>query len=224
MLWGGRFKEPLDEKALRFSSSLKIDINLIIEDIEGSIAHAEMLSKAGIISSAESEKIIGGLNLIRSDWEGSKWSPDENKFEDIHSAVEARLYEIIGETAGKLHTGRSRNDQVATDIKLWIRKAAGAVNVQISNLQLTLLEIASKHTDDIIPGYTHLQRAQPVSIAFHLLAYFEMLERDKSRFDFARNASGESPLGSGALAGSTLPLDRDFTSDKLGFQKPTANI
>ncbi len=223
MLWGGRFKEQLNEKALRFSSSLKVDINLILEDIEGSIAHASMLSKTGIISAVESKKIIDGLEKTRSDWENRKWVPDPDKFEDIHSAVEARLFEIIGETAGKLHTGRSRNDQIATDIKLWIRNASLSVVETITKLQSGLLELASKHTDSIIPGYTHLQRAQPVSLAFHLLAYFEMLERDKTRFNFVRNSSNESPLGSGALAGSTLPLDRDFTAGQLGFDKITEN-
>ena len=223
MLWGGRFKEQLNEKALRFSSSLKVDINLILEDIEGSKAHAGMLSKVGIISANEAENIIAGLDKIKDDWLSKTWAPDESKFEDIHSAVEARLYEIIGETAGKLHTGRSRNDQVATDIKLWIKNASYAVLEQIKNLQLTLLNISEEHTETIISGYTHLQRAQPVSLAFHMLAYFEMLERDKTRFQFVIKASDESPLGSSALAGSTLPLDRNYTSAFLGFNKPTEN-
>ena len=223
MLWGGRFKEQLNNNALRFSSSLKVDINLIIEDIEGSIAHARMLSKVGIISPEESQVIIDGLSKIKSDWENNAWIPDAGKFEDIHSAVESRLFEIIGETAGKLHTGRSRNDQIATDIKLWIRKASSAVFDNIKNLQLTFLSIAQEHTETLIPGYTHLQRAQPISLAFHLLAYVEMFERDKSRFIFVKDSSDESPLGAGALAGSTLPLDRDYTSSLLGFKEPTGN-
>jgi argininosuccinate lyase len=223
MLWGGRFKERLNSEALSFSSSLKQDINLILEDIEGSIAHAEMLSKVNLISKAESEKIVSGLEAIRKEWENKSWLPDENKFEDIHSAVETKLFELIGDTAGKLHTGRSRNDQVATDIILWIKKACDQINSSINTLQKTFLEISNEHTETLIPGYTHLQRAQPISLAFHLLAYVEMLERDKSRFSFVKNSLTQSPLGSGALAGSTLPLDREFTSKKLGFDSPTGN-
>ncbi len=223
MLWGGRFKGQLGDKALRFSSSLKTDVLLIAEDIEGSIAHAAMLSETGIIPSVDCEKIIEGLKKIKSEWENGIWVTDDTRFEDIHSAVEARLYELIGESAGKLHTGRSRNDQIATDVRLWVKKAAQQLKQDIKNLQIVMLDIAQKHTETIIPGYTHMQRAQPVSLAFHFLAYFEMFERDKTRLDFVIRSSNKSPLGSGALAGSTLPLNRNLTRDKLGFEKITEN-
>jgi argininosuccinate lyase len=223
MLWGGRFKENLDSKALRFSSSLKFDINLLSEDIEGSIAHAEMLAAVNIISHEEKNKIVEGLKKIEDDWKANAWTPDPEKYEDVHSAVESKLFELIGDTAGKLHTGRSRNDQVATDLTLWIRKNSSLVQELLTEFQITLLELSSANTETIIPGYTHFQRAQPVSLAFHLLAYIEMLERDKSRFSFVKEAVNQSPLGSGALAGSTLPLDRNLTSKKLGYTKPAGN-
>ncbi len=223
MLWGGRFQEELNAKALKFSSSLKVDINLIEEDISGSKAHALMLAKVKIISKNEAQKIVSGLEKILKEWKNKTWNPDPEKFEDIHSAIESKLFELIGDTAGKLHTGRSRNDQVATDLRLWIKKACDELTKLAKDLQLTLLKIADKNTGTIIPGYTHLQRAQPVSLAFHLLAYVEMLERDKDRFIFVKKSADFSPLGSGALAGSTLPLDRNFTSRQLGFKAPTAN-
>ncbi len=223
MLWGGRFKESLNLKALKFSSSLNVDINLIEEDIEGSIAHAAMLSKTGIISPEESEKIINGLLQIKNEWENNSWKPDENEFEDIHSAVETKLFNIIGDSAGKLHTGRSRNDQVATDLILWTKNACTLLEQTLTNIQKTFIDISSNHTETIITGYTHLQRAQPISLAFHLLAYVEMFQRDKKRFNILKVSLNESPLGSGALAGSTLPLDRNFTTEKLGFDSPSAN-
>jgi argininosuccinate lyase len=223
MLWGSRFKEKLNTKALKFSSSLSIDIELFEEDILVSQVHSEMLYKIGLITKQEQKKIISGLLQIKNEFHTSKWKPNPNKFEDIHSAIESRLFEIIGGTAGKLHTGRSRNDQVATDTKLWAKKAAKDLMKNIQSFQKSLLNISERNINTIIPGYTHLQRAQPISFAFHLLAYIEMLERDKKRFLFVKNESDESPLGSGALAGSTLPLDRDFTAKKLGFKEPTRN-
>ncbi len=223
MLWGGRFKEMLDKKALNFSSSLKYDINLLHEDIEGSIAHAQMLSSINILTKGEAQKIISGLKQISEEWENKSWQADPDKFEDVHSAVESRLYELIGETAGKLHTGRSRNDQVALDLTLWVKKRCSLIINLIIEFQKTLLEKSSLHLNTLIPGYTHLQRAQPISLAFHLLAYVEMLERDKTRFEFLKNNLSQSPLGSGALAGSTLPLDRNLTAEKLGFDSPTGN-
>ena len=223
MLWGGRFNGGLNSDALKFSSSLNVDINLILEDIEGSIAHAEMLSKIGIITQEESTILVEGLLKIRSEWELDRWKPSENEFEDIHSAVESRLFELIGDTAGKLHTGRSRNDQVATDLILWTKKACNYLIASLKEIQKSFIEIASSHTETVIPGYTHLQRAQPISLAFHLLAYVEMFERDINRLYFIFESLSESPLGSGALAGSTLPLDRDFTSEKLGFASPSGN-
>lgn len=223
MLWGGRFKKELHPKALKFSSSLSIDIELILEDIEGSKAHAEMLAKIKILTHAEEKEILRGLAQIENEWKAGNWNPDPEKFEDIHSAIESQLYELIGETAGKLHTGRSRNDQVALDLKLWVRKKTDVLKELIKNLQSTLVELSSENIETVIPGYTHLQRAQPVSLAFHFLAYVEMLERDLSRLSFVKSSLNTSPLGSGALAGSTLPLDRDFTSAKLGFDSPSQN-
>ena len=223
MLWGGRFKEGLSSKALKFSSSLNVDINLIEEDIAGSKAHVLMLAKVKLISRVDSKKIVSGLDKILKEWQDKKWNPDPEKFEDIHSAIESRLFKLIGDTAGKLHTGRSRNDQIATDLKLWIKKACDNTHQYLNDLQITLLKIAEKNIETIIPGYTHLQRAQPISLAFHLLSYVEMFERDKKRILFVKESSNLSPLGSGALAGSTLPLDRDFTSKQLGFKGPTSN-
>jgi argininosuccinate lyase len=223
MLWGGRFKKSLNKEAFIFSSSLSFDIALIEEDITGSIAHAEMLAKVGIITSQEYNDINTGLVKIMSEYTDRIWIPDAGIYEDVHSAVESRLTELIGDTAGKLHTGRSRNDQIATDLKLWTKNKCDEIIKLITVTQRTFLELAFDNKETVIPGYTHLQRAQPVSFAFHLLAYIEMFERDKKRFGFVKELLNESPLGSGALAGSTLPLDRDFTSHKLGFSKPTNN-
>ncbi len=223
MLWGGRFKREFDKQALKFSSSLNFDINLFDEDILVSLVHSEMLSKVELITKEEFEKIKTGLNQISEGYKSGSWKPDPEKFEDIHSAIESKLNELIGETAGKLHTGRSRNDQVATDERLWIKKTISFLEENIASFQKTLVALVEKNINTIIPGYTHLQRAQPVSFAFHLLAYVEMLQRDKNRFEFVKNEADESPLGSGALAGSTLPLDRKFVSEKLGFKQPTQN-
>src|SRR5690606_14574618 len=192
MLWGGRFSKNLDPYALSFSSSLSFDINFAAEDIEGSIAHAEMLGKTGIIPEADSQLITDGLNKISKEIHEQSWKPDAEKFEDIHSAIEARLYELIGETAGKLHTGRSRNDQVSTDLRLWVKKRCGNIISLLHEVQKTFLELAEDNINTIIPGYTHLQRAQPVSFAHHLLAYIEMLERDKQRFSIIKKLSDES--------------------------------
>lgn len=223
MLWGSRFKEKLNQTAMDFSSSLPFDIILTEEDILVNKAHAEMLADAGIISQEDADKIIDGLNIISKEFAGGNWKPEAGKFEDIHSAVEARLYELIGDTAGKLHTGRSRNDQVATDLRLWIKKSVQKIITDIGNFQSALINIAEDNLETIIPGYTHLQRAQPVSLAFHLLSYIEMLERDKQRFHFVLEQADVSPLGAGSLAGSTLPIDPEFTSWKLGFNKHFSN-
>lgn len=223
MLWGGRFGGKLNSDALKFSSSLRFDINLINEDIDGSLAHAAMLKDAGLITGEELRKISDGLNQIKKEFNENEWVLSEDEYEDVHSAVESRLKELIGEAAGKLHTGRSRNDQVATDMRLWIKKSAPALQQANKKLQQTLVNIASDNVNTIIPGYTHLQRAQPVSLAFHLLAYVEMFERDITRLRNVYKEADISPLGSGALAGSTLPLDREFTKDKLKFGSITNN-
>ncbi|MGE5352686.1 MAG: argininosuccinate lyase [Acidobacteriota bacterium] len=223
MLWGGRFKDKLDQAAMKFSSSLSFDKTLALEDIQGSKAHAEMLCTIGILTEAEYTQITNGLGLIEAEWIAGSWKPDENVFEDIHSAIEARLGEIIGTPAGKLHTGRSRNDQIATAMRLWVKKACSEVLKNLRLFQSSLLELASAHTETVIPGYTHLQRAQPISFAFHLLAYVEMLQRDIDRFEFAFEEANKLPLGSGALAGSTLPLDRNLTARLLEFEEPCRN-
>ncbi len=223
MLWGGRFKKKLNNDAMEFSSSLSFDINLLEEDIKVSIAHAEMLGNIGIISEAESKDLVKGLNEILNEGIAGRWDPDALVFEDIHSAVESRLFELIGETAGKLHTGRSRNDQVATGFRLWIKKGIKNLSEQIIELQKILIKVSEDNTETIMPGYTHLQRAQPISLAFHFLAYVEMMERSKKRLQFVLEETDRSPLGSGALAGSTLPLDSEYTSKKLGFSAPSSN-
>lgn len=223
MLWGGRFKERLSEEAMQFSSSLHIDINLIEEDLLVSKVHAEMLGKVKIITDEEAEKIINGLNIIGEQFNKGTWKPETGKYEDIHSAIEAKLFELIGDTAGKLHTGRSRNDQAVTDLRLWIKKSIKELLSAIKNLQTIFLNKAEENINTIIPGYTHLQRAQPVSFAFHLLAYVEMFERDKQRLGFVYNEADVSPLGCCALAGSTLSLDREFTAEKLGFGEVSSN-
>ncbi len=223
MLWGGRFEDALDKAAMSFSSSLSFDKLLIEEEIIVSKAHAKMLAKVGIINEDESQTIIDGLDAILLKWKEGNLEIDETKFEDIHSAVEAFLFELIGDTAGKLHSGRSRNDQIATIERLWVIKSSKEIINQIKEFILVLLDQAEQHVETIIPGYTHLQRAQPVSFAFHLLAYVEMLKRDFDRFENVIKECDECPMGSAALAGSTLPLDREFIAKELGFSKPTEN-
>jgi len=223
MLWGGRFKEEFDNDALRFSSSIDFDINLIVEDLFVSKAHAEMLLKVGLISEEEANEIFTGLSQISVNFLEGNWKPSKEQYEDIHSAVEAELTNLIGTSAAKLHTGRSRNDQVATGMRLWVKKALKNIYVELANLQKVLVELSSENIETIIPGYTHLQRAQPVSLAHHFLAYVEMLERDKKRVQFVIDETDVSPLGCGALAGSTLPLDNFYSSEKLGFKTPSNN-
>lgn len=223
MLWGSRFKKKLNNEALSFSSSLQVDIRLYEYDILVSIAHAKMLEHIGILSSNELKIILDGLQKVKSEIESDSWSPDISEFEDIHSAIETRLTYHIGETGEKIHTGRSRNDQVVTGVRLWQKDAIVQLNAGIKSLQKILTNIAEKHVNTIIPGYTHLQRAQPISLGFHLLAYVEMLERSKERLNFVFIETDKCPLGCGALAGSTLPLDREFTAKELGFSSITQN-
>jgi argininosuccinate lyase len=223
MLWGGRFEEEPDKIALEYSSSLKEDILLIKEEILCGKAYAEMLYGIGIISSKELNSIIDALSDIESEYNNDLWNPDPKVFEDIHSAIEARLYELLGETAGKLRAGRSRNDQVVTSLRMWSKKSAVEIIHLLTNLQSSFIKTAENNVETIIPGYTHLQHAQPVSLAHHLLAYVEMFERDKERFSFVIDESDSMPLGSGALAGSTLPLNINSLKEKLGFHKPCNN-
>ncbi|MDR3666353.1 MAG: argininosuccinate lyase [Ignavibacteriaceae bacterium] len=217
MLWGGRFEEEPDRIAFEFSSSLKEDILLIKEEILCGKAYAEMLCRIGIITNIELNSITEALSSIQSEYDNKLWNPDPKVFEDIHSAIETRLYELLGETAGKLRAGRSRNDQVVTSVRMWTKKSAVNIINLLSNLQNSFIKTAELHVETIIPGYTHLQHAQPVSLAHHLLAYIEMFERDKERFSSVINSADNMPLGSGALAGSTLPLDTNYLKEKLGF-------
>jgi argininosuccinate lyase len=221
-LWGGRFDKELDQKAAEFSASVDVDQRLALADIRGSIAHARMLGRQGIIAAAEADKITAGLQtLARRIEEGAfTWDPAK---EDVHMNIESALIESIGETGGRLHTGRSRNDQVVTDMRLWTREACWASSRRIEELLAVLFTRASQTIDLLLPGYTHLQRAQPVRLAHHLLAWCEMLERDRARLLDAAKRMNLSPLGSGALSGTTYPLDRPACAAELGFDGVTHN-
>lgn len=223
MLWGSRFSEDLSDEMLKFTSSISVDINLFYEDIKVSKAHAKMLNKIGILSQDELNRITKGLSSIEQEYSEGSWIPSDQKYEDIHSAVEHKLKEKIGEAADKLHTGRSRNDQVATDFRLWIKDKCNIIIDELKIFQRKLISIAEDHIETIIPGYTHLQRAQPVSLAFHLLAYVEMAERSIKRFEFVLEEADICPLGSGSMAGSTILLDREFTAKELGFSVISKN-
>lgn len=205
-----------------FTQSLHYDRRLYREDIAGSMSHARMLGRQGIIESDEAAKIVEGLAQIEQEIISGQfvWKPE---LEDIHMNVESRLHEIIGETAGRLHTARSRNDQVATDTRLWVKAAATEAAVALRKLQRALLAKAEQHTDTILPGYTHMQRGQPVVFGHHLLAYFEMFDRDVARFTAARDSADVMTLGSGAMAGSPYPLDRESVAEELGFSAISAN-
>lgn len=223
MLWGSRFEKKFDDTAMEFSSSLSFDINLIEWDIKVSKAHANMLCKIGILTTDENEKIQQALDIILFKHNDKTWIPDAAKFEDIHSAIEHELTNIIGSIGKKLHTARSRNDQVITDVRLWIKNSSQLLLTSLSKLQISLVKLAEPNTKTLMPGYTHLQRAQPISLAFHLLAYVEMLERDKKRILFSFNEADECILGSGALAGSTIELDRKMVAEQLNFNSVSQN-
>ncbi|HTE21355.1 MAG TPA: argininosuccinate lyase, partial [Armatimonadota bacterium] len=213
-LWGGRFEKGPDETIAAFTHSLPFDQRMAGQDIRGSIAHCRMLGRTGIISTEEAALIERGLRAILDDLADS--GPLSGA-EDIHSWVEGRLREKIGPTAGKLHTARSRNDQVATDTRLYLREAAEALDAQLHALQHALLDHARPHTETVLPGYTHMQHAQPVVLAHHLLAYFWMLQRDRGRLHDWRKRANILPLGAGALAGSPYPVDRRSVAEELGF-------
>mgnify|MGYP006420284209 FL=1 len=221
-IWGGRFKESTDTLMETFSASISFDKRLYACDIEGSIAHCKMLARSKIISSTESQKIQKGLKRILKECDEGRFEFSE-KLEDIHMNIESRLKEIIGPTAGKLHTARSRNDQVCLDIRLYLRNEVDETIEEINSLCKTLVNIAKKNVDRIIPGYTHLQRAQPVLLSHHLLAYVEMLLRDKDRFLDARKRINIMPLGSAALAGTNFPIDRRYTAKLLNFPEVSHN-
>ena len=221
-MWGGRFSSSPSELMEEFNSSIQFDKLLYVEDIDGSIAHSEMLSKQKIISKNEFLSIKSGLEQIRKEISNNEFN-FSTKLEDIHMNIENRLVEIIGDIGKKLHTARSRNDQVATDIKLWLRKKIDHIELRLKNLQRTLIEKSEIYYDIFMPGYTHLQVGQPVTFGHHLLAYVEMLGRDRGRLLDCRKRMNELPLGSAALAGTSYPIDRQFVADKLGFNKPTEN-
>lgn len=221
-LWGGHFDKGPSEIMQQINQSISFDRKLSDYDIEGSIAHALMLAKKKIITPHESKSIIRGLKQIQKEIFRGKFQ-FKTELEDIHMNIEARLHDIIGDAAGKLHTARSRNDQVATDFRLYVRDALDSVNFALKNLQKVLIDRAKEHYDTIMPGFTHLQTAQPVTLGHHLMAYVEMFGRDRSRVQDARKRMNECPLGSAALAGTSFPLDRKITAKTLGFDAPTAN-
>ena len=221
-MWGGRFKRGPGAIMEEINASIDFDKRLAAHDLMGSDAHASMLAAQRIIEKADADAIRKGLAAIKREIERGKF-PFRREFEDIHMNVEARLSELIGEAAGRLHTARSRNDQVATDFRLFVREACGRADAGLAELQQALLKKAERHIDTIMPGFTHLQPAQPVSFAHHCLAYVEMLARDRSRFSDAMKRLNESPLGAGALAGTSYPIDRRMTAKALGFDAPMRN-
>ena len=221
-LWGGRFTKETDQLVYDFNASIRFDRRLYAEDIRGSIAHVMMLARQNILTEAEKEDIIEGLEGILSDVENGKL-PISEKYEDIHSFVEATLIERIGEPGKKLHTGRSRNDQVALDMKMYVRSEVRKLDDLLRDLLQVLLSTMEENLETYMPGFTHLQKAQPVTLAHHLGAYFEMFKRDHERLMDLEERMNTCPLGSGALAGTTYPLDRQYTASLLGFDGPTLN-
>ena len=221
-IWGGRFASGPSQLMQDINASISYDQRLYRQDIAGSKAHATMLAACGIITTADCEAIHTGLAQIASEIEEGAFAFSA-ALEDIHMNIESRLAELIGEPARRLHTARSRNDQVATDFKLWVRDALDAVDLALADMQAAILEKAETYADTIMPGFTHLQTAQPVTFGFHLLAYVEMLGRDRGRFADARARLNESPLGAAALAGTSFPTDRHMTAAALGFDRPSAN-
>lgn len=220
--WGGRFSEATDAFVQRFTASVEFDQRMYAQDIQGSVAHATMLAKVGVLTEQERDDIIQGLTEIKADIEAGnfEWSIE---LEDVHMNIEAALTKKIGITGKKLHTGRSRNDQVATDIRLYMRDEIDHLSSEITRLQSGLIELAEKEADTIMPGFTHLQTAQPVTFGHHLLAWNEMLERDYARLQDCRKRTNIMPLGAAALAGTTYPIDREMTAELLGFDAPTEN-
>ncbi|MCB2114014.1 MAG: argininosuccinate lyase [Parvularculaceae bacterium] len=221
-MWGGRFERGPAAIMEEINASIDIDRRLWREDIEGSKAHSAMLAAAKIITQADAQAIRGGLDRIAAEIEAGEFVFSK-RLEDIHMNIEARLKELIGEPASRLHTARSRNDQVATDFRLFVRRACDELAAAVETLQKALVAKAEKHAGAVMPGYTHLQTAQPVTYGHHCLAYVEMLERDRTRFLDARKRMNECPLGAAALAGVPYPIDRDMTAKTLGFDRPTAN-
>ncbi|HMJ54822.1 MAG TPA: argininosuccinate lyase [Polyangiaceae bacterium] len=220
--WGGRFSGTLEGAMLRLSASVEVDSALAEDDIRGSMAHARALGRAGLLTTPELEQMLKGLEQVLAEVESGAmvW---KNELEDVHMNVEARLIELIGPLGGKLHTGRSRNDQVATDLRLWARRAAADIMAGIDHLCRVLLDRADEHVTTLLPGYTHLQRAQPMRLAHHFLAWFERLRRDRGRVGDAARRMNELPLGAGAIAGTTFDIDRHALAKELDFDRPMAN-
>ncbi|HFI0302419.1 TPA: argininosuccinate lyase [Streptococcus suis] len=221
-LWGGRFEASLEEWVEEFGASIRFDQKLAKYDIQGSLAHVQMLGATGVISLEEAQSIQAGLEELLNDYEAGKLVFDIRN-EDIHMNIESLLTEKIGSVAGKLHTARSRNDQVATDMHLYLKDTLFQVVDKLTNLRQTLVNLAQEHIETVMPGYTHLQHAQPISFAQHMLAYYNMFSRDSERFAFNIQHTDISPLGAAALAGTTFPIDRQLTSDLMGFSHPYSN-
>ena len=220
--WSQRFETALHPAIARFNASIGFDIALIEYDLTGSQAHAKMLAKTGIITPTEGEQLVNGLEQIRQEYRQGQFQPGIDD-EDVHFAVEKRLTQLVGDVGKKLHTARSRNDQVGTDVRLYLRSQIEAIQTSLRQFQRVLLTLAQDHIETVIPGYTHLQRAQPISLAHYLLAYFEMAQRDWERLQDVYRRVNTSPLGCGALAGTTFPIDRDYTAELLGFDRVYAN-
>jgi argininosuccinate lyase len=221
-MWGGRYAASPSEIMERINASIDFDQRLYRQDIAGSKAHCEMLIAQGVISGDDGAAILNGLDTVLSEIESGEFE-FKTALEDIHMNIEARLKDLIGDAAGRLHTGRSRNDQVATDIRLWVRDAIDSLDGQLQSLQKALIAKAEDHAGDVMPGFTHLQTAQPVTFGHHMLAYVEMYGRDRARLADCRKRVNESPLGAAALAGTSFPIDRQMTAHALGFDRPLAN-
>ncbi|WP_046349323.1 argininosuccinate lyase [Sphingomonas changbaiensis] len=221
-MWGGRFAEGPASVMREINASIGFDKRMWRQDIQGSRAHAAMLGAQGIIAAGDAEAIDAGLEQIAAEY-ADAGVPEDARLEDIHMHVEARLAEVIGPAAGRLHTARSRNDQVATDFRLWVRDAIDEIDTALAAFQSVLIGRAEEHAETVMPGFTHLQSAQPVTLGHHLMAYFEMIHRDRGRFEDARERLNECPLGSAALAGTGFPIDRFAVAEELGFERPTDN-
>ena len=222
-MWAGRFQKETDAVVNDFNSSVMFDCRMYAEDIRGSLAHAAMLGRQGIIAQEDVQQITDGLNGILADIEAGKIAFSPEKYEDIHMANEQLLTERIGDAGKRLHTARSRNDQVALDMRLYVKKEIGEIRALVLDFMRVLYVKASENLETVMPGYTHLQRAQPITFAHHIMAYANMLKRDVRRLDDCLDGMNECPLGSGALAGTTYPIDREFTAQALGFDRPTDN-
>ena len=220
--WSERFEGSLHPAIVEFNASITFDIELIEYDLTGSIAHAKMLAKTGIIREEEAQQLVNGLEQIRQEYRNGHFTPGIDQ-EDVHFAVERRLTELVGDVGKKLHTARSRNDQVGTDIRLYLKAQIKQIRAQIREFQQVLLDHAQENVETLIPGYTHLQRAQPISLAHHLLAYFQMAQRDWERLGEIYQRTNVSPLGCGALAGTTFPIDRHYSAELLGFAEVYGN-